>query len=119
VTQILDGIKVRLDGPRAWGKRLTIGWQVTDPDERHLLTVENGVLNHRPWPPGAEPEATLVIDRRALSEMLAGTADLAALAESGRLRVEGDGVKLGQLLGLLEEPDPSFPIVKPSRNLII
>ncbi len=113
VAQILDGMKVRLDGPRAWGKRLAIGWQVTDPAERHLLTLENGVLNHRPWPPGAEVEATLVIERQALDEMLAGAADLAALAESGRLRVEGDGAKLGELLGLLEEPDPSFPIVTP------
>jgi alkyl sulfatase BDS1-like metallo-beta-lactamase superfamily hydrolase len=115
VAQILDGMKVRLDGPRAWGKRLTIGWQVTDPDERHLLRLENGVLQHRPWPDGAEVEATLVIERRALDEMLTGTADLAALAESGRLRVEGDGVKMGELLGLLEEPDPNFAIVTPER----
>jgi linear primary-alkylsulfatase len=113
VAQILDGMKVRLDGPRAWGKQLTIGWQVTDPDERHLLTLENGVLHHRPHPPDASPEATLVIERQALNEMLSGTADLAALAEIGRLRVEGDGTKLGDLLGLLEEPDPSFPIVTP------
>jgi alkyl sulfatase BDS1-like metallo-beta-lactamase superfamily hydrolase len=113
VAQILDGMKVRLNGPRAWGKRLAIGWQVTDPDERHLLTLENAVLHHRPWPPDAEAEATLVIERRALDEMLAGTADLAALAESGRLRVEGDGAKLGELLGLLDEPDPNFPIVTP------
>lgn len=113
VAQILDGMKVRLDGPRAWGKRLAIGWQVTDPDERHLLTVEHGVLNHRPWKEGATAEATLVIERQALNEMLSGSADLAALAESGRLRVEGDGEKLGELLGLLEEPDPAFPIVTP------
>ena len=52
-----------------------------------------------------------MIERQALNEMLSGTADLAALAESGRLRVEGDGEKLGELLGLLEEPDPAFPIV--------
>ena len=113
VEQILDGMKVRLDGPRAWGKRLAIGWQVTDPDERHLLTLENGVLNHRPWKPGFEAEATLVIERQALNEMLAGTADLAELAQSGRLRVEGDGENLGELLGLLEEPDPRFAIVTP------
>jgi alkyl sulfatase BDS1-like metallo-beta-lactamase superfamily hydrolase len=113
VAQILDGMKVRLDGPRAWGKHLAIGWQVTNPDERHLLTVENGVLHHRPWPKDATPEATLAIERQALNEMLAGTADLASLAESGRLRVEGDGEKLGELLGLLEEPDPNFPIVTP------
>jgi len=113
VAQILDGMKVRLNGPRAWGKRLTIGWQVTDPDERRLLRLENGVLHHRPWPPEAKPEATLVIERQALNEMLAGSADLAALAESGRLRIEGDGTKLGELLGLLDDPDPNFPIVTP------
>jgi len=114
IAQILDGMKVRLNGPRAWGKRLAIGWQVTDPDERHLLSVENGVLRHRPWREGdAEPEATLVIERRALNEMLSGSADLAELATDGRLRVEGDGMKLGELLGLLDEPDPGFAIVTP------
>ena len=113
VAQILDGMKVRLDGPAAWGKKLTIGWQLTDPDERHLLTLENGVLNHRPWPEGREAEATLVIKRQALNAMLSGSADLQALAEAEDLRVEGDGIKLGELLGLLEEPDPAFPIVTP------
>ncbi len=113
VEQILDGMKVRLDGPRAWGKRMAIAWQVTDPDESHLLTLENGVLNHRRWRDSSEAEATLVIERRALNEMLGGSADLAALAEGGRLRVEGDGERLGELLGLLEEPDPSFAIVTP------
>jgi alkyl sulfatase BDS1-like metallo-beta-lactamase superfamily hydrolase len=113
VAQILDGMKVRLNGPRAWGKHLVIGWQVTDPDERHLLTVENGVLRHRSGKDGDEPQATLVIERQALNEMLSGGADLAELATSGRLRVEGDGEKLGELLGLLDEPDPGFAIVTP------
>lgn len=113
VDQILDAMAIRLDGPRAWEARLTINWEVTDPDEVHLIEVENGVLNHRRdrRDPGAD--ATLVIERRALNEMLAKTADLAELAESGRLRVEGDGEKLGELLGLLDEPDPGFAIVTP------
>jgi len=113
VAQILDGMKVRLNGPRAWGKRLAIEWRVTDPDERRLLRVENGVLNHRPWREGAEAEAALVVERRALNELLGGSADLADLAGSGRLRVEGDGEKLGEMLGLLDEPDPGFAIVTP------
>jgi alkyl sulfatase BDS1-like metallo-beta-lactamase superfamily hydrolase len=115
VAQILDGMKVRLDGPAAWGRRMTIAWQVTDPDERHLLSLENGVLHHRPGGGAAEAEATLVIERAALNEMLGGDADLAALASGGRLRVEGDGEKLGELLGLLEEPDESFAIVTPEK----
>ena len=55
----------------------------------------------------------LVIERQALNEMLTGSADLAELATSGRLKVEGDGEKLGELLGLLDEPDPGFAIVTP------
>jgi len=113
VDQILDAMAIRLEGPRAWDTRLTINWRVTDPDETHLIEVENGVLNHRPDRPHPEADATLVIERRALNEMLAKTADLAELASSGRLRVEGDGEKLGELLGLLEEPDPGFAIVTP------
>jgi alkyl sulfatase BDS1-like metallo-beta-lactamase superfamily hydrolase len=113
VGQILDAMAIRLDGPRAGEAELTINWVVTDPDERHLLRLENGVLNHRADRDDPEADATLTIERRALNEMLGKEADLAELAESGRLRVEGDGMKLAELLGLLEEPDPGFPIVTP------
>jgi len=113
VEQILDAMAIRLDGPRAWGKRLRIGWRVTDPDEEHLIELENGVLQHRRNERGEEAEATLVIERAALTDLLGKTADLAELAESGRLRVEGEAEKLGELLGLLDEPDPGFAIVTP------
>ena len=113
VEQILDAMAIRLDGPRAWDVKLTINWQITDPDESHLLELENGVLNHRADRRHPEADATLVIERRALNEMLEKTADLGKLAQSGRLRVEGDGIKLGELLGLLDEPNPNFPIVTP------
>jgi alkyl sulfatase BDS1-like metallo-beta-lactamase superfamily hydrolase len=32
---------------------------------------------------------------------------------SGRLGVDGDGARLAELLGLLDAPDPRFPIVTP------
>ena len=92
---------------------LRIDWVVTDPDEEHPLTVRNGVLSHRPGRHEPAADAALVVDREALDEFLLKTADIGALAESGRLRVEGDGAKLGELLGLLDEPDPGFAIVTP------
>lgn len=113
VAQILDAMSVRLNGPKAWGLRLRIAWQVTDPDERHLIEVGNGVLRHRAVGPEVEAEATLVIERRALTELLSGSSELVDLANGGRLSVEGDGVKLGELLGLLDDPDPGFAIVTP------
>jgi alkyl sulfatase BDS1-like metallo-beta-lactamase superfamily hydrolase len=113
VEQLLDAMAIRLDGPRAWGRELRIDWLVTDPGEARAVTVRNGVLRHRPGRHEPAAEAALFIDRKALDQMVLKTADVAALAESGRLRVEGDGAKLGELLGLLDEPDPGFAIVTP------
>jgi alkyl sulfatase BDS1-like metallo-beta-lactamase superfamily hydrolase len=62
-------------------------------------------------PPDAD--ATLIVEHEALNQLLLDIADIGELAEGGRLRVEGDGAKLGELLGLLDEPDPGFAIVTP------
>jgi alkyl sulfatase BDS1-like metallo-beta-lactamase superfamily hydrolase len=113
VSQLLDAMAVRLDGPRAAAQHLCIDWVVTDPDEEHRITVRNGVLRHHPGRHDPPADAALTVEREALNQLLLKTADIAALAESGRLRVEGDGAKLGELLGLLDEPDPGFAIVTP------
>ena len=112
VSQILDAMAIRLDGPRAWNCELRVDWRVTGPDEENAITVRNGVLRHRPGG-HVEPEAALIVERTALDQLLLRVADLGELAESGRLRVEGDGAKLGELLGLLDDPDPGFAIVTP------
>jgi len=114
VSQLLDAMAIRLNGPRAWGVDLRIDWTITDPDEQHRITVRNGVLRHKPGSHDPSADAALVVEREALNRLLLKVADIGELAESGRLRVEGDGAKLGELLGLLDEPDPGFAIVTPS-----
>lgn len=113
ISQLLDAMAIRLNGPRAWDQHLRIDWRVTDPDAQHRITVQNGVLRHKPGNHEPAADAALIVEREALNQLLLKTADIAELAESGRLRVEGDGVKLGELLGLLDEPDPGFAIVTP------
>ncbi len=113
VSQLLDAMAIRLDGPRAWEQELRIDWVVTDPDEERSITVRNGVLSHRPGRHNPTADAGLVVEREALNQLLLKTADIGELAESGRLSLEGDGANLGELLGLLDEPDPGFPIVTP------
>ena len=113
VSQLLDAMAIRLDGPRAADLRLRVDWTVTDPDEEHRIEVRNGVLRHQPGRHDPPADAGLVVEREALNQLLLKTADVGELAEGGRLRVEGDGVKLGELLGLLDEPDPGFAIVTP------
>jgi len=113
VAQLLDAMAIRLDGPRAWDVQLRIDWAISDPDETHAIAVRRGVLRHRPGPHEPAAEAALHVDRAGLNELLLDREAIAGLAESGRLRVEGDGAKLGELLGLLDDPHPGFPIVTP------
>jgi len=113
VEQLLDAMAIRLDGPRAWDSDLRIDWVISNPEEAYALTVRNGVLRHRPGRHEPAADMTLLVDRAALNQLLLQTADIAELAGSGRLRVEGNGEKIGELLGLLDEPNPSFAIVTP------
>jgi alkyl sulfatase BDS1-like metallo-beta-lactamase superfamily hydrolase len=113
VGQLLDAMAIRLDGPRAWEAELRIDWVITDPDEAHAVTVRNGVLRHRAGRHVPTAEAALHLDRAGLNQLLLERDSIGPLAESGRLRIEGDGMKFGELLGLLDEPDPGFAIVTP------
>ena len=111
--QLFDVLAIRIDGPRAGELRLSFNWVFTDTDERHVLTLSNGVLIHSANRQDPAADATVVVERAALDELFAGITPIAELLGAGRLRVEGDGAKLGELLGLLDEPDPSFAIVTP------
>jgi alkyl sulfatase BDS1-like metallo-beta-lactamase superfamily hydrolase len=111
--QLFDVLAIRIDGPRAGELRMSFNWVFTDTDERHLLRLSNGVLVHTADRQDSQADATVVVERAALNELFAGITPVAELLGAGRLRVEGDGAKLGELLGLLDEPDPSFAIVTP------
>jgi alkyl sulfatase BDS1-like metallo-beta-lactamase superfamily hydrolase len=111
--QLWDAMGARLDGPRAWDTTIKLAWDFTDVDERWSVTVENGALSAvkdrlvRDW------HAKVTLTRAALDAVLLGEGDGPQLFASGAIAVEGDGAKLGEFLGLLEEGDPVFAIVTP------
>jgi alkyl sulfatase BDS1-like metallo-beta-lactamase superfamily hydrolase len=111
--QLFDVLAIRIDGQRTGELRLCFNWEFTDTGERHVLSLSNGALIHSPDRQSSEADATVVVERTALNELFAGTTPMSELAQSGRLRIEGDGSALGQLLGLLDQPDPAFAIVTP------
>jgi alkyl sulfatase BDS1-like metallo-beta-lactamase superfamily hydrolase len=53
------------------------------------------------------------MDRATLDALIAKTEPVEDLLGSGRITVEGDPMKLGELLSFLDEPDPDFEIVAP------
>jgi len=113
IEQLWDAMGARLDGPRAWDTRLVIAWHFTDVRERWTVTVENAALSAVRDQLAPDAHATITLTRAALDAVLLGEGDGAALFASGAIAVEGDGAKLGEFLGLLDEGDPAFAIVTP------
>jgi alkyl sulfatase BDS1-like metallo-beta-lactamase superfamily hydrolase len=113
IEQLWDAMGARLDGPRAWNTSLSIGWYFTDVEERWTVKVENGALSAVKGKLAANAQATVTLTRAAFDAVLLKEGDGAELFASGAIVVEGNGVKLGELLGLLDDGDPTFAIVTP------
>jgi alkyl sulfatase BDS1-like metallo-beta-lactamase superfamily hydrolase len=113
IAQLWDALGARLDGPRAWSAHIVIAWDFTDVRERWTVTVENGALSAVENRLAADAHVTVTLTRTALDAMLLGEGDGAQLFASGAIAVAGDGVKLGEFLGLLDEGDAAFAIVTP------
>jgi alkyl sulfatase BDS1-like metallo-beta-lactamase superfamily hydrolase len=111
--QLFEMLAIQIDGPRAGERSITIHWRFTDSGDEYSLTLRNGVLTHRTGMPKADADATVSVDRAAINEVVAGHVTLPDLAASGRLSIDGDQSKLAELFGLLDPPDPNFPIVTP------
>ena len=102
--QVFDAIAIRVDGPKAWAERLTIGIELTDLDEAYRLDLRNGVLiHHSAQVDGAD--LILRMPKAALIGLLAGRTD--------GMEIEGDLGVLERLLAVLQAPDPAFAIVTP------
>ncbi|HEX5307525.1 MAG TPA: alkyl sulfatase dimerization domain-containing protein [Solirubrobacteraceae bacterium] len=112
IEQLWDAMAARLDGPRAWEARIAIGWHFTDVDERWTVRVSGGALSSRRGLDD-DAQASVTLTRAAFDAILLGEGDVAALFSDGQIAIDGDGAKLGELLGLLDEGEPSFAIVTP------
>ena len=112
VEMVFDLIGVRIDGPRADGTSVVVGWRFPDLDEEWTLRLEHGALNA--WPElDADVEVTLTMDRPTLTDLLVDPGSIGPAVEDGRLQIDGDADALARLFGFLDRPEPNFAIVEP------
>jgi alkyl sulfatase BDS1-like metallo-beta-lactamase superfamily hydrolase len=106
IEQLFDSVAIRLNGPKAWSEELSIEWSFTDLEERYRMELSNGVLIHRPVRTSDDADLTVTLTKPQLLAMLGG-------GGTDGVRFDGDAGILSRLLGLLDTPDPMFPIVTP------
>jgi alkyl sulfatase BDS1-like metallo-beta-lactamase superfamily hydrolase len=105
-TQLFDLVAIRIDGPKAWAETLAINWHLTDEDQRYRMELSNGALIHHPTETTADADASIALTHAELIALL-------ATGKTDGVAIDGDAGVLTKLIGLLDEPDPTFAIVTP------
>jgi alkyl sulfatase BDS1-like metallo-beta-lactamase superfamily hydrolase len=108
-----DLLAVRLIGPKAEDKIMTLNINLTDIEDQYVLTVENGVLNYAEGKQADQPDATLTTTRVALDQVLLGEASLADKLATGEANIVGSQEKLIDFLSLMDNFEFWFNIVTP------
>ncbi len=110
---LLDVAAVRINPDKAAARAFTINLELTDRDEKHLLTIGNGVLVHEAGIGDANAGATVRLPRPALLMTLLARMPVAGFVESGAITITGDAALYDALVDLIEPVVPNFPIVTP------
>ena len=111
-----DYMGVRLNGPRAEGKRIVINWRFTDVKQDFLLNLENSALTYLPGRQAANADATLTLAKATLDEITLRRTTFPEAIGQGSIQVEGNPARLQELFSLLDTFAPMFEIVEPKKT---
>ncbi|MCX7982354.1 MAG: MBL fold metallo-hydrolase [Syntrophales bacterium] len=110
---IFEAMAIRLNGPRAAGKKMKINWVLTDTGEKVALVLENGVLHHYPGKIEEDAECTLKMTRDIFDRLIAGETTPALQFLLGRISWDGKLRKFWEFMDLFDEFNPSFSLMIP------
>lgn len=109
---LFDYLGVRLNGPKAAGKNITLNVKFTDLNKEYGLTVENAVLHYAPQPiPNANANITLT--KAKLDDIQLGNVKLDDAIKSGDVKIDGQQQSFNDFIGLLDTFPFWFNIVTP------
>ena len=110
---MLDFAAVRVNADKAAGKHLVLNFVLSDVNETHLITVENGVLIHEQGVRDDKADATVTMNRSDMLETLLAGVPVGLKTTTGAIKVEGKSGAYGELVGLIDPVNSNFPVVTP------
>ncbi|MFA5064548.1 MAG: alkyl sulfatase dimerization domain-containing protein [Dehalococcoidia bacterium] len=111
--QYFDLMGSRLNGPKAEGKKIVINWNFTDTGDKYILNLENSALTYTSGKLSSTADATLNLSRATLISVLAGETSFPKEILAGKVTIEGDALKIIDLMGMMDSFDPMFNIISP------
>ena len=109
---------VRLNGPKAEGKRIVLNWSFTDTGETFVLNLENCALTYVEGVQAAEADASFTLARSTLDEVIAKQTTFPEAVAAGKIKFTGNPMRLGELMALMDEFPRMFEIVEPKRTAV-
>ncbi len=109
----LDYLAVRLNGPEAAGREITLNFTLPDRGDEFVIFVANGVLNYTLGRHEDDAQATVTMDRAVLDDINLGQTTIDDAISSGLVTIEGDADRFTEFLSLLDRFDFWFDIVTP------
>src|SRR3954471_13627049 len=116
--QLWDVLGIRLNGPKAEGKRIVLNWDFTDTNESFILNLENSALTYMAGVQAAEADAGFTLARGVLDEVIAKLTTFPEAVGAGKIKVSGNPMRLGELMMLMDEFPRMFEIVEPKRTAV-
>lgn len=110
---LFDYMGVRTDGPKAFGKTITINLSFTDTSEQWVVFLENAALSHSEGRQDPNADVTLTLTRETLNQIILQETTLQDAASSGDVQVDGNLDAVTELLLLLVDFEFWFNIVTP------
>jgi alkyl sulfatase BDS1-like metallo-beta-lactamase superfamily hydrolase len=108
-----DYLSIRLNGPKAEDKLIRLNMSLPDTKDNYLLVVQYGVLQYHKGRMAEDADATLVIDRSTLNQVIERKLKLEQGVASGKVKISGDPKKVEEFIGLLDTFDPWYQVVMP------
>jgi alkyl sulfatase BDS1-like metallo-beta-lactamase superfamily hydrolase len=113
VEAFFDYVALHINGSKAMGQTIVLNWDFTDLDQQYVMTLENSALTYTAGRQAAGAHATIALEREALNLVLAGSESVLAAIESGDITIEGNHLKLIQLMLLMDSFELFFNMVTP------
>lgn len=116
VPLFFDYLGVRLNGPKADGRRIVINWVFTDIGERYVLNLENAALTYLANKQADAPDATVTLERPVIGRILMDQISLADATAKGLVSIDGEADKVVELFSLMDEFRLMFPVIEPRAH---
>lgn len=118
VDDFLTFLAVKLNGPKADGKKITINMTISDTNEEFSVNIDNSVLSHKAGELVVNPDVSLIVDKSTLYEIGYGSLSSEQALAENKLVISGDRNKYNEFFSLLDQFDPSVNIVTSNRQRI-